>query len=374
MRKPTGTRQHIRLLPNHRRTSGLFKRNGEFIADIKPDDGKRVIRKLGTDFAQAEARFDDLLGELNEAAADADSPRVADFLLSTFLPTQRRLKSYDSSECSVRGVVRFLEATESELRLRDVGPQHVERLRAFYVEQGHAPRTVNMFTQKLKQALNHAVDLGLLAANPIARVKLLRVDNRRVKFLSLDDFARLLDAASSTGAYDLFLTIGLTGLRPSNVRLLTADEVDGDMIRIPPEKMKGGRWGEVPVSTLARKLLARHEPKPFYYPACGCFDRPKGLRNVQRAFASAARRAGLEWSTLYDLRHFFASQLAKHGATEQQIGRLLCHVGTSVTSRYVHHDIDDLRPFVEAHGERVRVALGGLPTLARVESDTAIRV
>ena len=49
MRRPAGTRQHIRLL-NHRRTSGLFLRNGEYIADIKPDDGGRVIRKLGTDF------------------------------------------------------------------------------------------------------------------------------------------------------------------------------------------------------------------------------------------------------------------------------------------------------------------------------------
>jgi site-specific recombinase XerD len=67
----------------------------------------------------------------------------------------------------------------------------------------------------------------------------------------------------------------------------------------------------------------------------------------------------MEWSTLYDLRHFFASQLAKHGATEQQIGRLLCHVGQTVTSRYVHQDIEDLRHFVEEHSERVRTALGG---------------
>ena len=54
----------------------------------------------------------------------------------------------------------------------------------------------------------------------------------------------------------------------------------------------------------------------------------------------------------YDLRHFFASQLAKQGANEQQIGRLLCHVSSSVTSRYVHQDIEDLRPFVEELSER----------------------
>jgi site-specific recombinase XerD len=47
------------------------------------------------------------------------------------------------------------------------------------------------------------------------------------------------------------------------------------------------------------------------------------------------------------LRHFFASQLAKHGATEQRIGRLLCHIGQGVTGRYVHRDIDDLRRSVD---------------------------
>ena len=107
-----------------------------------------------------------------------------------------------------------------------------------------------MYTQKRKQALNHAVDLGILAANPIARVWMLRVDNRRTKFLSMGDFTRFLRDASRVDGHDLFLKIGLTGLRPSNVRLLTVAEVDGDGTRIPPEKMKRGRWGEVPLSTL----------------------------------------------------------------------------------------------------------------------------
>jgi site-specific recombinase XerD len=66
----------------------------------------------------------------------------------------------------------------------------------------------------------------------------------------------------------------------------------------------------------------------------------------------------LAWLHVYDLRHFFASQLAKQGANEQQIGRLLCHVGTSVTSRYVHQDIEDLRPFVERLSERFVEAIG----------------
>jgi site-specific recombinase XerD len=99
----------------------------------------------------------------------------------------------------------------------------------------------------------------------------------------------------------------------------------------------------------------------------------KSIDNFSRAFRSVARRLpGLEWSTLYDLRHLFASQLAKQGATEQQIGRLLCHVGTSVTSRYVHQDVEYLRLFVERLSVRFLEASGGdmLPHLG----DERVRV
>ena len=264
---------------------------------------------------------------------------------------QRSLKAYDYAERCVRLAAQWAEAEAPGLRLRGVNRSHVEQLRAHYAR--FAPRTLNMVTQKLKQALNYAVDIGVLDANPIARVKQLRVDNRRVRGLSLDDFRRVLHEARNTHAHDMFLAIGLTGLRPSNVRLLTVDEVHGDMIRIPPEKMKNARWGIIPISAAAQDVLRARDASPYYFPArgrCGC---PKSLENLSRSYRSIARRVeGVEWSTLYDLRHFFASQLAKHGATEQQIGRLLCHVGQSVTSRYVHHDIEDLRPLVEGLGER----------------------
>ena len=90
---------------------------------------------------------------------------------------------------------------------------------------------------------------------------------------------------------------------------------------------------------------------------------PKSIDNLSRSYRNIVRRlAALEWSSLYDLRHFFASQLAKQGANEQQIGRLLCHVGQTVTSPYVHQDIEDLRHFVDELAERY-LAAAGLPSL-----------
>ena len=366
---PRKTRQPVRLLP-HKKASGLFlTADGEYIADIKPNDGKRTIRRLGHDKVRAHALFDDLLAELQERQDDKQDPRVVDFLTGQFLPSQQRLKSYRTSADAVRAVVRFLDNTEPNLRVRDVRRHHVERLRTHYAEL--SPRTQNAYTHKLSQGLNYAVDLGLLDTNPVARVKPLTVDNRRTDYLTMDDFVRILDAAANTDAVDLFRVVGLTGLRPSNVRLLTVDEVNIEQqaLRIPPEKMKNRRWGIVPISPLVVGLLSQrmegNETDAPLFPARGGDGSSKGRCNLSRSYRSLIRRLdGLEWSTLYDLRHFFASQLARQGANELQIGRLLCHVGQAVTGRYVHQDIEDLRHFVDELADRYLEA-SGAPSLSQ---------
>lgn len=270
---------------DYRRSSGLFRRDGEYIADIQPDAGGRIIRKLGSDQGRARKLFWDVV---DEAENGGENPRFADFLTRSFLPSQEPLKSYAYSEKCVGWLLRFLSAEGPDLRLRDVNRSHVERLRLFYAHL--APQTRNHMTQKLKQALSYAVDTGFLDANPVARVKQLPVDNRRTQFLSMDDVVRILEAACNTDAHDLFLVISLTGLRPSNVRLLTADEAQDNMLRIPPAKMKNSRWGEIPISAAAREVLAENTPRPLYFPARGATDRPKSIDNLSRSYRSIVRR------------------------------------------------------------------------------------
>jgi len=359
MSKPRKTRKAVRLLP-HKHTSGLFVRDGEYIADIKPDTGGRIIRKLGFEHDRALKLWDDLVSELSD---DGDNPLLTTFLTGTFLPGQTHLKSYRYSASRVAAITSFLSDRYPDVRIADIRRHHADALRDYY--PGASSRTCNGNLQKLKQALNYAMDMGLLDANPLARVKMLHLDNRRMVALSMVDFARIVDAAYSTDAHDLFLIMGLTGLRPSNVRLLTVRECVGDTIQIRPEKMKGSRWGIVPISEYVGSLLAARavatdgDPEALLFPARGSGDVPKEARNIRRSWKTSMQRAGVTGVRVYDLRYFFASQLAKQGANEQQIGRLLCHAGHSVTSRYVHQDIEDLRHFVEEHGERVRAALGG---------------
>lgn len=350
------TRQPVRMLP-HRAVSGLFRTSdGVYTADIKPDAGKRIKRRLGTDKARALARFDALLDDLAHERTERENPRLADYVMGPFLDSQRSLKAHHFASERVRAVVRFLNTACPNLRLSDVTPEHARSLTAFYAHL--SPRTRNGNLQKLKQALNHAVDAGLLDANPLARVKGLRFDNRRMRVLDMDELIALVNAARGD-VRDIVLVLALTGLRPSNVFALRKDEMHGDTIQIPPDKMKNGRWGVIPVSAFVADLLRNRSGSHYVFPSPKDPTQPYG--SIKTAWGRLVRVTGCDELQVYDLRHFYASQLAKLGATEQQTGRLLCHVGQSVTSRYVHHDIDDLRPFVERLSQRFVQAFGASP-------------
>jgi integrase len=282
-------------------------------------------------------------------AQKRENPLLLDFLMTSFLPSQENLKSYAFTKERVSAVAKFLRSRFPELRLQDVGRLHGEALKDFGSDA--SPRTIQANLQKLKQAMNYAVDLGLLDADPLRRCKAPQYDNRRMRTCSIEDVHTMLTAFPATSDLrHIVRLLALTGLRPSNVLRLRADEVVGDTVRIPPEKMKNNRWGIVPISGFVQEALNALPASPYYFPSRLCSQRPR--RSIYDGWRVAVFRTEIEWLRPYDLRHFFASQLAKQGATEQQVGRLLCHVSTSVTSRYIHQDIEDLRGFVEELSQR----------------------
>ena len=98
MSKRSSTRKPVRFLP-HKHTSGLFLRDGEYVAGIKPDSGGRTIRKLGRDRERATKLFDELLDDLGNGG---ENPSITKSITERFLPTQERLASYATSANCVR--------------------------------------------------------------------------------------------------------------------------------------------------------------------------------------------------------------------------------------------------------------------------------
>jgi len=210
--------------------------------------------------------------------------------------------------------------------------------------------TVNRELRCLTKVLNLAVDLGVLAENPLAgKVKMLREPTGRMRYLKPEEIGKLLSECADHLRPIVYLAM-LTGMRKGEILGLRWDEVDlgRGVIRLPGERTKNGRSKVVPLAREAAQVIrAAHKArsKGCLYVFPGSDGGKRG--DVRKSFDGACRRAGIQDFTFHDLRHCFASALAMRGVPLQAIGELLGHQSPTMTKRYAHLSPQALQGAVE---------------------------
>lgn len=202
------------------------------------------------------------------------------------------------------------------------------------------PATVNRYLAALSHVLTIAVrEWGWLHDRPMASVDKLKEPAGRVRFLSDDERTRLLAACQASVSpllYPMVILALSTGMRRDEARCLRWQQVDLRRGVILVGKTKNGQPKGVPLSGLARKLIAGlHGQKgdtPFVFP------NPDGSRpiDIRSAWEKARERAGIEDFHFHDLRHSTASYLAMNGASLAEIADVLGHKTFAMVKRYAH--------------------------------------
>jgi hypothetical protein len=171
-----------------------------------------------------------------------------------------------------------------------------------------------------------------------------------------DDIARLIDAACD-GPYRLvdralYAAAAMSGLRKGECLGLRWRDVDfaGGRIRVRTQLARGdverapksGEGRPVPMAgTVAAALLDLRDASAWTRPDNFVFADPSSGRRLawtptRRRYLLALKDAGLErFSRFHDLRHSFASALAKAGRPERQIQEWCGHSSPTVTRRYM---------------------------------------
>lgn len=192
------------------------------------------------------------------------------------------------------------------------------------------PATVNRQMDTLRSLFAKAVDWGRLDKNPVLKVKRLRMDNQRVRFLTEQEIKRLYEASKSRVSQ--FLTVALnTGMRRSNLVNLCWEDIDFKNRVIHVLKTKSGKAYEVPINNQLFELL-RDLAKTNPTPTGPVLD----TTNLRRDFRTALRKASIKNCTIHDIRHSFASHLAMKGIDIYTISQLLGHSDIKMTQRYAH--------------------------------------
>lgn len=263
-----------------------------------------------------------------------------------------RIRSYERSIFPI--IKKHLIPSFGDVPLKEFSSQLVENFQSKLIRQNFTAATVNKYVGILKTMLSKAVDWELCTEEilrSLRKVKQLKNVNKRLRYLSIDECAKLLQCCSPH-LKPIVLFAMFTGMRKGEILNLTWDQIDFKHGYILVEKTKKNERKEIPLSNSLKEVLMtlpRHPHVPYV------FFNPKTLKpytGVKRAFHTACRRAGIRDFHFHDLRHTFASQLAMSGVNIAAIKELLGHKDIKMTMCYSHL-ASEYKQIIMNHAEKL---------------------
>jgi integrase len=195
---------------------------------------------------------------------------------------------------------------------------------------------------------NQAKAQGLVeGVNPVSKIRIPKADNRRDRFLTRDEAARLLTALRERDqtAHDYALLSLFTGLRAGECRDLTWADIDLEGVRIFVKDTKSKHNRHAFITEELKEMLTRRAQgqskmdKVFPGGNGGI-----GHNTLWYKFDQTVRELGLNEGVsdrrqklvFHSLRHTFASWLVQMGTPLYTVSQLLGHSDLKMTMRYAH--------------------------------------
>jgi integrase len=250
-----------------------------------------------------------------------------------------------------------IETLKSQFRgstLTEITPDRVDRYRSERLTTKRtgrsspiSPTTVNKEVALLKAMLNRAIVWGLLATNPILRVKKLPEPEGRVRYLEAEEIERLL-AACPPHLGPIVVCALHTGMRRGEILGLTWERVDMENRMIRVTGTKSGKSRSIPINDpLFEELrrLPRHLKTDYVF---WNHETETRFVSIKKAWATTLRKVGIANFRFHDLRHTFASYVQMGLGDLRATQVLLGHADPRMTQRYAHLSDERLREAVRA--------------------------
>jgi len=179
------------------------------------------------------------------------------------------------------------------------------------------------------------------ALGELPRIRLEKEPQGRLRWLTKDEIAKLLDACRQSKNDELHDSVVIainTGLRLGELIGLTWDRVDLSRGVIRLEITKSGKRREVPLNEGSYRALVSLGPKDN--------GRVFRTRYIKPAYNNAVTTAKLDDVNFHTLRHTFASWAVMRGVTLKELQELPGHSTLAMTMRYAHLAPEHLRTAV----------------------------
>lgn len=239
----------------------------------------------------------------------------------------KKPSSYDRELSRMRQV-----NTEFESKtLREITTWQIEKYKAKRKEE-IKPASVNREIALLKHMFTKAIEWSKVKENPAKKVKLLKGEVKRVRFLMPDQVQAIL--SNCADHLRPIVTVAVhTGMRKGEILRLRRDQVNFAQGIISILDTKNHERRDIPMNGTVKDTLKAIEDKgPYFF----CNGDGKTFANVRRSFETALRKSGIEDFRFHDLRHTFASNLVMAGKDLNTVRELLGHKDLTMTLRYAH--------------------------------------
>ena len=302
-------------------------------------------------------------------------PTFSTFIEEHYMPyvkTYKRSWGTDVSLLKNHLLPRFSNKYMDEITRQDIVKLHSERKAS-----GAAAGSANRLLIMMRYIFNLAVrwEISGVKANPTKGVPLMEENNKKERYLSVDEAQRLYDAvckSQNTMLQYIVPMLILTGARKREVLDAKWEDFDFNRCiwRIPITK--SGKARHVPLSDGALNILStmpRDMKCEWTFPNP---DTKKPFVNIFFAWDTARKSVGLGDVRIHDLRHSHASFLVNAGRTLYEVQNILGHTQVKTTQRYAHLSHDTLLDATNS----VNTALGGMfmpPVMMVQVSPAALR-
>jgi len=196
------------------------------------------------------------------------------------------------------------------------------------------PATVNKELACLKTLFNKAIQWGKCTENPVKKVKLLRENNQRLRYLEKEEIKKLL--AVCFPHLKPIVTLALnTGMRKGEILKLKWHDIHIKSSLIYLTDTKNNEIRKVPINDIVRQTLVeipKHPDSPYVF----CNKNGKPYTDVKKSFFTAMKKSGIVDFRFHDLRHTFASHLVMAGIDIKTVQELMGHKSIEMTLRYSH--------------------------------------
>lgn len=255
------------------------------------------------------------------------------------------------------------------LRLSDISKIMAQTYMTRRKRTGVTNATVNREVTFLKCMLQRALDWGYLDRNPLQGLKMLKEAPIRERYLTSEEGERLI-RVSPDYLKDIIVFALATGFRKSEIFDLTWNDIIlndrftyGEITIVG----KGNKRRNIRMNRTVHELLSRKRRKKqgkyvFASPKTG-----GRMDNVDHAFRTALKHAGIENFRFHDLRHTAASWMVQGGADIYAVQKILGHANIKTTQRYAHQSPEYLE-------RQIKVLDGFLGSGVETERETTAKI